>query len=181
MKGRHCRFKTGMASIGRDSAAHGARAEGRGEGATKWRRAPEATMAALRRALSGAWRPPPPPSHRGFARPAGPPSSRQLREADEAAPVFQYAGKAARRRGRVFVWGFCLAGALGVPSFVRPDASWKRPRRVQPTPYRLETDGKVPAGGGRSVATGDRGVGGRVFSRQAPDSRRGVGYRSRSG
>uniref|UniRef100_A0A8B9TN09 RCC1 like n=1 Tax=Anas platyrhynchos TaxID=8839 RepID=A0A8B9TN09_ANAPL len=57
--------------------------------------------------------------------------SRQLREADEAAPVFQYAGKAARRRGRVFVWGFCLAGALG------------RPRRVQPTPYRLETDGKI--------------------------------------
>lgn len=107
-------------------------------------------MAALRRALSGAWRPPPPPpsppSHRGFARPAGPPSSRQLREADEAAPVFQYAGKAARRRGRVFVWGFCLAGALGVPSFVRPDAGWKRPRRVQPTPYRLETDGKVPGG-----------------------------------
>ncbi|KAI6074226.1 Williams-Beuren syndrome chromosomal region 16 protein [Aix galericulata] len=100
-------------------------------------------MAALRRALSGAWRPPPPPSHRGFARPAGPPSSRQLREADEAAPVFQYAGKAARRRGRVFVWGFCLAGALGVPSFVRPDAGWKRPRRVQPTPYRLETDGKI--------------------------------------
>uniref|UniRef100_A0A8C3BPR9 RCC1 like n=1 Tax=Cairina moschata TaxID=8855 RepID=A0A8C3BPR9_CAIMO len=102
-----------------------------------------AAMAALRRALSGAWRPPPPPSHRGFARPAGPPSSRQLREADEAAPVFQYAGKAARRRGRVFVWGFCLAGALGVPSFVRPDAGWKRPRRVQPTPYRLETDGKI--------------------------------------
>lgn len=148
--GRHGRFKAGIASTGRDSAAHGARAErAAGEGATKWRRAPEAAMAALRRALSGAWRPPPPPSppsHRGFARPAGPPSSRQLREADEAAPVFQYAGKAARRRGRVFVWGFCLAGALGVPSFVRPDAGWKRPRRVQPTPYRLETDGKVPGG-----------------------------------
>lgn len=91
---------------------------------------------------------------RGFCAPAGPPSTRQLREADEAAPVFQYAGKAARRKDRVFVWGFSYSGALGIPSFVKPDAGWKKPRRIQPTPYRLETEDKVgPArSGGASVS-----------------------------
>ncbi|XP_059722318.1 RCC1-like G exchanging factor-like protein isoform X2 [Haemorhous mexicanus] len=80
---------------------------------------------------------------RGFCVPAGPPSTRQLREAEEAAPVFQYAGKAARRKDRVFVWGFSYSGALGIPSFVKPDAGWKKPRRIQPTPYRLETEDKI--------------------------------------
>ncbi|NXR99734.1 RCC1L protein, partial [Oxylabes madagascariensis] len=80
---------------------------------------------------------------RGLAVAAGPPSTRQLREAEEAAPVFQYAGKAAKRKDRVFVWGFSYSGALGVPSFVKPDAGWKKPRRIQPTPYRLETEEKI--------------------------------------
>ncbi|XP_005491816.3 RCC1-like G exchanging factor-like protein isoform X2 [Zonotrichia albicollis] len=80
---------------------------------------------------------------RGFCVSARPPSTRQLREADEAAPVFQYAGKAAKRKDRVFVWGFSYSGALGVPSFVKPDAGWKKPRRIQPTPYRLETEDKI--------------------------------------
>uniref|UniRef100_A0A8C3EX55 RCC1-like G exchanging factor-like protein n=1 Tax=Corvus moneduloides TaxID=1196302 RepID=A0A8C3EX55_CORMO len=80
---------------------------------------------------------------RGLGVAAGPPRTRQLREAEEAAPVFQYAGKAARRKDRVFVWGFSYSGALGVPSFVRPDAGWKKPRRIQPTPYRLETEEKI--------------------------------------
>lgn len=83
---------------------------------------------------------------RGLAVAAGPPNTRQLREAEEAAPVFQYVGKAARRKDRVFVWGFSYSGALGVPSFVKPDASWKKPRRIQPTPYRLETEEKVGPG-----------------------------------
>ncbi|XP_019366862.1 PREDICTED: RCC1-like G exchanging factor-like protein, partial [Gavialis gangeticus] len=68
---------------------------------------------------------------------------RALQEADEATPVFRYVGQRARRAERVFVWGFCYAGALGVPSFVRPKASWKRPRRVQNTPYRLLTADKI--------------------------------------
>ncbi|KAM6048625.1 RCC1-like G exchanging factor-like protein isoform 2-T2 [Theristicus caerulescens] len=93
-------------------------------------------------ALRGARRPPP-ALRRGLAEPAGPRSVRQLREAEEAAPVFQYAGKAAKRKDRVFVWGFCYSGALGVPSFVKPDVGWKRPRRIQPTPYRLETEEKI--------------------------------------
>lgn len=80
---------------------------------------------------------------RGLGVTAGPPSTRQLREAEEAAPVFRYAGKATRRKDRVFVWGFSYSGALGVPSFVKPDAGWKKPRRIQPTPYRLETEEKV--------------------------------------
>ncbi|KAM6242312.1 RCC1-like G exchanging factor-like protein [Porphyrio hochstetteri] len=86
---------------------------------------------------------PPPPLRRGLAEPAGPQSVRQLREAEEAAPVFQYAGKAAKRKDRVFVWGFSYSGALGVPSFVKPDAGWKKPRRIQSTPYRLETEEKI--------------------------------------
>ncbi|KAM6337765.1 RCC1-like G exchanging factor-like protein isoform 2-T2 [Alca torda] len=80
---------------------------------------------------------------RGLAEAAGPRSTRQLREAEEAAPVFQYVGKAAKRKDRVFVWGFCYSGALGVPSFVKPDVGWKKPRRIQPTPYRLETEEKI--------------------------------------
>ncbi|XP_063198086.1 RCC1-like G exchanging factor-like protein isoform X2 [Chroicocephalus ridibundus] len=80
---------------------------------------------------------------RGLAEAAGPRSTRQLREAEEAAPVFQYVGKAAERKDRVFVWGFCYSGALGVPSFVKPDVGWKKPRRIQPTPYRLETEEKI--------------------------------------
>ncbi|XP_041280962.1 RCC1-like G exchanging factor-like protein isoform X4 [Onychostruthus taczanowskii] len=80
---------------------------------------------------------------RGLCVPARPPSTRQLREAEEAAPVFQYVGKAARRKDRVFVWGFSYSGALGIPSFVKPDAGWKKPRRIQTTPYRLETEEKI--------------------------------------
>lgn len=90
---------------------------------------------------------------RGLAKPAGPPSTRQLREADEAAPIFQYVGKAAKRKDRVFVWGFSYSGALGVPSFVKPDAGWKKPRRIQATPYRLETEEKV--GGEPGYGAGD--------------------------
>ncbi|NP_001006212.2 RCC1-like G exchanging factor-like protein [Gallus gallus] len=97
--------------------------------------------AAVRRALKAA-RPPPVPQ-RGLAKPAGPPSARQLREADEASPIFQYVGKAVKRKDRVFVWGFSYSGALGVPSFVKPDAGWKKPRRIQATPYRLETEEKI--------------------------------------
>ena len=97
--------------------------------------------AAVRRALRAA-RPPAVPQ-RGLAKPAGPPSARQLREADEASPIFQYVGKAVKRKDRVFVWGFSYSGALGVPSFVKPDAGWKKPRRIQATPYRLETDEKI--------------------------------------
>lgn len=80
---------------------------------------------------------------RGLAGAAGPPGTHRLRDAEEAAPVFQYAGKAAKRKDRVFVWGFSYSGALGVPSFVKPDEGWKKPRRIQPTPYRLETEEKV--------------------------------------
>lgn len=98
-------------------------------------------------ALRGVRRPPP-VLRRGLAKPAGPRSVRQLREAEEAAPIFQYAGKAAKRKDRVFVWGFCYSGALGVPSFVKPDVGWKKPRRIQPTPYRLETEEKVGSGRG---------------------------------
>ncbi|KAM6242127.1 LOW QUALITY PROTEIN: RCC1-like G exchanging factor-like protein, partial [Porphyrio hochstetteri] len=98
--------------------------------------------AAMWRALRAArW--PPPPLRRGLAEPAGPQSVRQLREAEEAAPVFQYAGKAAKRKDRVFVWGFSYSGALGVPSFVKPGAGWKKPRRIQSAPYRLETGEKI--------------------------------------
>ncbi|XP_061211437.1 RCC1-like G exchanging factor-like protein isoform X2 [Neopsephotus bourkii] len=84
-----------------------------------------------------------PAPRRGLAKPAAPQSTRQLREAEEAAPVFQYEGKAAKRKDRVFVWGFCYSGALGIPSFVKPDAGWKKPRRIQATPYRLETEEKI--------------------------------------
>lgn len=131
----------------RDAAAGRVRAGG-GRPA-RWRRRPEGQReaGAMWGALRGARPPPPPALRRGLAKAAGPRSVRQLREAEEAAPVFQYAGKAAKRKDRVFVWGFSYSGALGVPSFVRPDAGWKKPRRIQSTPYRLETAEKV--GGGR--------------------------------
>ncbi|NXU78280.1 RCC1L protein, partial [Oreotrochilus melanogaster] len=84
-----------------------------------------------------------PAPHRALSKPAGPRSFRQVKEAEETAPIFQYAGKAAKRKDRVFVWGFCYSGALGIPSFVKPDVGWKKPRRIQSTPYRLETEEKL--------------------------------------
>ncbi|XP_043355218.1 RCC1-like G exchanging factor-like protein isoform X2 [Dermochelys coriacea] len=80
---------------------------------------------------------------RGFAKVARTRSSREVRESEDSAPVFQYVGERAKRKERVFVWGFCYAGALGIPSFVMPDAGWKKHRRIQPTPYRLETAEKI--------------------------------------
>ncbi|KAM7139909.1 RCC1-like G exchanging factor-like protein isoform 2-T2 [Macrochelys suwanniensis] len=80
---------------------------------------------------------------RGFAKVARPRSSREVREAEDSAPVFQYVGERSKRKDRVFVWGFCNAGALGIPSFVKPDAGWKKRRRIQPTPYRLDTAEKI--------------------------------------
>ncbi|XP_065429447.1 RCC1-like G exchanging factor-like protein isoform X1 [Chrysemys picta bellii] len=80
---------------------------------------------------------------RGFAKVAKTRSSREVKEADDSAPVFQYVGERSKRKDRVFVWGFCHAGALGIPSFVKPDASWKKRRRIQPTPYRLDTAEKI--------------------------------------
>nr|XP_048679974.1 RCC1-like G exchanging factor-like protein isoform X29 [Caretta caretta]XP_048679976.1 RCC1-like G exchanging factor-like protein isoform X31 [Caretta caretta] len=80
---------------------------------------------------------------RGFGKVARTRSSREVRETEDSAPVFQYVGERAKRKERVFVWGFCYAGALGIPSFVMPDAGWKKRRRIQPTPYRLETAEKI--------------------------------------
>ncbi|KAL8198865.1 UNVERIFIED_CONTAM: RCC1-like G exchanging factor-like protein [Gekko kuhli] len=80
---------------------------------------------------------------RSLAKAAGPKTVRDLKEADDAAPVFQYVGGQAKRKRRVFVWGFSLSGALGIPTFVVPDAGWKRRRRIQPTPYRLEMEEKI--------------------------------------
>nr|XP_023959219.1 RCC1-like G exchanging factor-like protein isoform X1 [Chrysemys picta bellii] len=80
---------------------------------------------------------------RGFAKVAKTRSSREVKEAEDSAPVFQYVGERSKRKDRVFVWGFCHAGALGIPSFVKPDASWKKRRRIQPTPYRLDTAEKI--------------------------------------
>ncbi|XP_043386773.1 RCC1-like G exchanging factor-like protein isoform X7 [Chelonia mydas] len=80
---------------------------------------------------------------RGFGKVARTRSSREVRETEDSAPVFQYVGERAKRKERVFVWGFCHAGALGIPSFVKPDAGWKKRRRIQPTPYRLETAEKI--------------------------------------
>lgn len=88
--------------------------------------------------------------HRGFAKAAKPKSVRHAKAADEAAPIFQYVGDRAKRKDRVFVCGFTYSGALGIPSFILPDAG-KRRRRIQPTPYRLEVkekvreEGKLPA------------------------------------
>ncbi|XP_053130871.1 RCC1-like G exchanging factor-like protein isoform X2 [Hemicordylus capensis] len=80
---------------------------------------------------------------RGLAKAAGTKSTRDLREADEAAPIFQYVGKRAPRKDRVYVWGFSYSGALGVPSFVVPDVGWKKRRRIQLTPYRLDVEEKI--------------------------------------
>nr|XP_060612913.1 RCC1-like G exchanging factor-like protein [Anolis sagrei ordinatus] len=80
---------------------------------------------------------------RGLAQAAKAGSVRARREAEEAAPVFAFVGRQARRKGRVFVWGFCLAGALGLPSFVVPAAPSLKRRRVQPVPYRLDTEEKI--------------------------------------
>ncbi|TFK12874.1 cochlin [Platysternon megacephalum] len=80
---------------------------------------------------------------RGFAKVAKTRSSREVKEVEDSAPVFQYVGERSKRKERVFVWGFCHAGALGIPSFVKPDAGWKKGRRIQPTPYRLDTAVKI--------------------------------------
>nr|XP_033778132.1 RCC1-like G exchanging factor-like protein isoform X2 [Geotrypetes seraphini] len=78
-----------------------------------------------------------PPSSRSAARVA-----RDSRAEDEL-PVFKYVGERARRKDRVFVWGFSYTGALGIPSFVAPDGKGKKPRKLQLTPYRLEVDEKI--------------------------------------
>ncbi|KAJ6657866.1 hypothetical protein lerEdw1_001786 [Lerista edwardsae] len=80
---------------------------------------------------------------RGLAKAAGTQSTRDLKEADSTAPIFQYVGRHAKRKDRVYVWGFCYSGALGIPSFVVPDAGWKKRRRIQPTPYRLDLEEKI--------------------------------------
>ncbi|XP_026528143.1 RCC1-like G exchanging factor-like protein isoform X2 [Notechis scutatus] len=80
--------------------------------------------------------------HRGFAKAAKPKSIRHAKATDEAAPIFKYVGDRAKRKERVFVCGFTYSGALGIPSFIIPDAG-KRRRRIQPTPYRLEVMEKI--------------------------------------
>eukprot|EP00079_Xenopus_tropicalis_P021015 XP_012812236.1 PREDICTED: Williams-Beuren syndrome chromosomal region 16 protein isoform X1 [Xenopus tropicalis] len=64
------------------------------------------------------------------------------REQDEL-PVFQYVGERAKRKERVFVWGFSHTGALGIPSFVIPETGRKKPKKFQLTPYRLDMDEKI--------------------------------------
>ncbi|XP_053130928.1 RCC1-like G exchanging factor-like protein isoform X1 [Hemicordylus capensis] len=80
---------------------------------------------------------------RGLAKAAGTKSTQDLREADEVAPIFQYVGKRAPRKDCVYVWGFSYSGALGVPSFVVPNVGWKKRRRIQLTPYRLDVEEKI--------------------------------------
>ncbi|KAG7274413.1 hypothetical protein CRUP_027043 [Coryphaenoides rupestris] len=58
-------------------------------------------------------------------------------------PVFQYVGKHRKPNHKVFVWGFSFTGALGLPSLVKPDRGFKKPRRYQLTPYRLETEAQI--------------------------------------
>ncbi|XP_030078321.1 RCC1-like G exchanging factor-like protein isoform X2 [Microcaecilia unicolor] len=77
------------------------------------------------------------PSSRSKARLVG-----DSRAQDEL-PVFKYVGERARRKDRIFVWGFSYTGALGIPSFVVPDGKGKRRRRQQVTPYRLDVDEKI--------------------------------------
>ncbi|XP_063153507.1 RCC1-like G exchanging factor-like protein [Candoia aspera] len=79
---------------------------------------------------------------RGLAKAAKRKSLREVKATDETAPIFQYVGDRAKRKDRVFVCGFTYSGALGIPSFVVPDAGKKR-RRIQPTPYRLEVEEKI--------------------------------------
>ncbi|XP_060114895.1 RCC1-like G exchanging factor-like protein [Heteronotia binoei] len=86
---------------------------------------------------------PPERLSRNLAKAAGPKSIRDIKEADAASPIFQYVGGQAKRKNRVFVWGFTYSGALGIPSFVVPDAGYKVRRRIQPTPYRLELEEKI--------------------------------------
>ncbi|XP_077167179.1 RCC1-like G exchanging factor-like protein [Paroedura picta] len=86
---------------------------------------------------------PPEGFSRSLAKSAGPKTIRELKEADAAVPIFQYVGGAAKRKSRVFVWGFTYSGALGIPSFVMPDERQKKRRRIQPTPYRLELEEKI--------------------------------------
>lgn len=65
------------------------------------------------------------------------------RNEDDPLPTFKYVGDRAKRKDRVFVWGFSFTGALGIPSFVVPDTGRKTPKKMQLTPYRLEVDEKV--------------------------------------
>lgn len=64
-------------------------------------------------------------------------------EKSSSGPVFQYVGQHKKATHKVFVWGFSFSGALGIPSFVVPDSGRKKPRKIQLTPYRLETAEKV--------------------------------------
>ncbi|XP_069828571.1 RCC1-like G exchanging factor-like protein isoform X2 [Dendropsophus ebraccatus] len=64
-------------------------------------------------------------------------------KAGDDLPTFQYVGQKLRRKDRVFVWGFSYSGALGIPSFVVPDAGRKKPKQYQLTPYRLDMDEKI--------------------------------------
>ncbi|XP_028322655.1 RCC1-like G exchanging factor-like protein [Gouania willdenowi] len=66
-----------------------------------------------------------------------------LQDQSSDGPVYQYVGQNRKPTHRVFVWGFSLSGALGVPSFVVPDSGRKKVRRTQLTPYRLETEDKI--------------------------------------
>uniref|UniRef100_A0A8D0GR68 RCC1 like n=1 Tax=Sphenodon punctatus TaxID=8508 RepID=A0A8D0GR68_SPHPU len=80
---------------------------------------------------------------RVFAKATGTKSSRDIKEIDDATPIYQYVGERAKRKDRVFVWGFTSAGALGLPSFVLPKSSHQKRRRIQPTPYRLPMNEKI--------------------------------------
>ncbi|XP_020861348.1 RCC1-like G exchanging factor-like protein isoform X3 [Phascolarctos cinereus] len=74
-------------------------------------------------------------------------SRREAAEAEAEAPVFQYVGERARRADRIFTWGFSYTGALGLPSLVKPSAdgpaAGRKPRAIQPVPYRLELDARI--------------------------------------
>ncbi|XP_074120103.1 RCC1-like G exchanging factor-like protein [Sminthopsis crassicaudata] len=74
-------------------------------------------------------------------------SRREAAEAEAEVPVYQYVGERALRADRIFTWGFSYTGALGVPSFVQPSAdgpaAGRKPRAIQPVPYRLELDARV--------------------------------------
>ncbi|XP_064597362.1 RCC1-like G exchanging factor-like protein [Liolophura sinensis] len=57
--------------------------------------------------------------------------------------VIQYAGDTAHQTQRVYVWGLAATGALGIRSYLRPEAKGQRMLRYQPRPA-LQTfwDGK---------------------------------------
>lgn len=61
----------------------------------------------------------------------------------EAPTATKYVGRNAKPKGRVFVWGFTYTGALGIPNFVSPVSTRHKPRKIQFTPHRLETDDKI--------------------------------------